>query len=67
MTLDRAVLFFAGVMVLISLVLTTFVSPHFIWFTVFTGVNLIQSAFTGFCPAALVFRAMGIRKGCAFE
>jgi hypothetical protein len=67
MTLDRAVLFFAGVMVLISLVLTTFVSPLFIWFTVFIGVNLIQSAFTGFCPAALVFRALGIRKGCAFE
>jgi hypothetical protein len=67
MTLDRAVLFFAGVMVLISLVLTTFVSPLFIWFTVFIGVNLIQSAVTGFCPAALVFRALGIRKGCAFE
>lgn len=67
MTLDRAVLFFAGVMVLISLVLTTFVSPLFIWFTVFIGVNLIQSAVTGFCPAALVFRTLGIRKGCAFE
>ena len=67
MTIDRAVLFFAGVMVLISLALTAFVSAHFTWFTVFIGVNLIQSALTGFCPAALAFRALGIRKGCAFE
>lgn len=67
MTLDRSVLLFAGVMVLFSVGLTTFVSPHFVWFTVFIGANLIQSAFTGFCPAAMVFRAFGIKKGCAFE
>lgn len=67
MTLDRSVLLFAGVMVLISVLLTTFVSPLFVWFTVFIGANLIQSSFTGFCPAAMAFRAMGIQKGCAFE
>ncbi|NBZ89932.1 YgaP family membrane protein [Stagnihabitans tardus] len=67
MTLDRSVLLFAGVMVLASVLLTAFVSPHFLWFTVFIGANLIQSSFTGFCPAAMVFRAMGIKKGCAFE
>lgn len=67
MTLDVAVLRFAGVMVLLSVLLTAYVSPLFIWFTVFIGLNLIQSSFTGVCPAAMVFRAMGVRKGCAFE
>jgi hypothetical protein len=47
--------------------LTTFVSPYFVWLTVFIGLNLIQSSFTGFCPAARLFRALGVQKGCAFE
>lgn len=67
MTLDRSVLLFAGCMTLLSVVLTAFVSPLFVWFTVFIGANLIQSSFTGFCPAAMAFRAFGIKKGCAFE
>jgi hypothetical protein len=67
MSLDRAVMLFAGCMVLLSVVLTAFVSPLFVWFTVFIGLNQIQSSFTGFCPAAMVFRAMGVRKGTAFE
>lgn len=67
MSLDSAVLRFAGVMVLLSVLLTAYVSPLFVWFTVFIGLNLIQSSFTGFCPAAMVFRAMGFKKGCAFE
>jgi hypothetical protein len=58
---------FAGVMVLLSVLLTAFVSPLFVWFTVFIGANLIQSSFTGFCPAAMAFKAMGYKKGCAFE
>lgn len=66
MSLDRMVLAFAGVMVLISVILTAFVSLWFLWFTVFIGLNLIQSAFTGFCPAAIVFRKLGFRPGCAF-
>ena len=60
MTLDRAVQAFAGVMVLISLLLTHFVSPWFWLMTAFIGLNLFQSAFTGFCPAATVMRRMGI-------
>ena len=67
MSLDAAVLRFAGVMVLLSVVLTTYVSPYFVWFTVFIGLNLLQSSFTGVCPAAMVFRAFGVKKGCAFE
>jgi hypothetical protein len=66
MSLDRSVLLFAGCMVLLSVVLTTFVSPLFVWFTVFIGLNLVQSSFTGFCPAAMVFRWIGVKPGCAF-
>jgi hypothetical protein len=67
MTVDRAVLAFAGVMVLVSLLLTTFVSPLFMWFTVFIAVNMFQSAFTGLCPAAFVFRKMGLKTTCATQ
>ena len=67
MSIDTAVLRFAGVMVLLSVVLTVYVSPLFVWFTVFIGLNLVQSSFTGFCPAAMVFRAFGVKKGCAFK
>ena len=66
MTLDRSVLAFAGAMVLLSVALTAWVSPYFVWFTVFIGLNLLQSAFTGFCPAAAVFRKLGVKPGTAF-
>jgi len=66
MTLDRSVLAFAGVMILLSVALTVWVSPLFVWFTVFIGANLLQSAFTGFCPAASVFKMFGVKPGCAF-
>ncbi|MCE2944646.1 MAG: DUF2892 domain-containing protein [Lysobacteraceae bacterium] len=67
MNLDRAVLAFAGVMTLISVALTQLVSPWFFLFTVFIGLNLLQSAFTGFCPAAIVFKKLGLSSGCAFR
>ena len=67
MTLDRSVMLFAGCMVLLSVLLTAFVSPLFVWFTVFIGLNLIQSSFTGVCPAAIVFKALGVKSGCAFN
>ena len=66
MSLDRSILAFAGIMVLLSVALTVWVSPYFVWFTVFIGANLLQSAFTGFCPAASLFRKLGIKPGCAF-
>ena len=67
MTLDRAVLAFAGVMTLLSVVLTVYVSPLWMWFTVFIGLNLLQSAFTKACPAAWAFRKLGFKAGTAFE
>lgn len=66
MSLDRIVLAFAGLMVLLSVVLTVYVHPGFVWLTVFVGANLLQSAFTGFCPAAILFRKLGARPGTAF-
>lgn len=66
MSLDRTVLAFAGAMVLLSVVLTLWVSPWFVLLTVFVGLNLIQSAFTGFCPAAMLFRRLGVKSGPAF-
>lgn len=66
MTLDRSVFAFAGFMVLLSVVLTVWVSPLFVWLTVFIGANLLQSAFTGFCPAAAILKRFGVKPGCAF-
>lgn len=66
MSLDRSVLAFAGAMVLLSVALTLWVSPLFVWFSVFIGLNMLQSAFTGFCPAAFLFRKFGIKPGTAF-
>ena len=63
MTVNRAITAFAGFMILLSLALTLWVSPHFIWLTAFVGANLLQSSFTGICPAASVFRAMGLKQG----
>lgn len=67
MNVDRAVLAFAGIMILISLLLAWFFSPYWLLFTAFIGLNMLQSAFTGFCPAAIVFQRMGVRRGSAFE
>jgi hypothetical protein len=63
MSLERAVMMFAGVMVLISIVLTQFVSPWWWLLTAFVGLNLIQSSVTGFCPAAMILRKLGVGKG----
>lgn len=56
MSTERALTAFAGLMVLLSVALTQWVHPGFIWFTVFIGANLFQQSFTGFCPATLVMR-----------
>ena len=66
MNVDRAVFAFAGMMVLLSLGLAWLVSPYALLLTAFVGANLMQSAFTGFCPAAIILRKLGLREGCAF-
>ena len=67
MNLDRAVLAFAGCVVLIAIVLSIYVHPLWIWLAVFAGANMIQAAFTGFCPAAMIFTAIGVKAGNAFR
>ena len=62
MSLEHAVEAFAGFMVLLSVVLTYFVHPLFVWLTVFVGANLFQQSFTGFCPAAIIMKKLfGLR------
>lgn len=66
MNIDRAVLAFAGAMVLMSVVLAWSVSPYWLLFTGFVGLNLMQASVTGFCPVALIFRKLGMKPGNAF-
>ncbi len=63
MTTEKLIRVLAGSMILISLVLAHFVNPHWLFLTGFVGVNLIQSAFTGFCPAGIVLKRFGIGSG----
>lgn len=67
MSIDRIMFAFAGVMILASLALSQFHSLYWLWFTAFVGANMLQAAFTGFCPAAMVFKKFGARPGCAFD
>ncbi len=67
MNIDKAVLAFAGGMVLLSLALGWLVSPYWFLLTAFAGLNMLQAAFTGFCPAALIFKKLGLRGGNAFS
>jgi hypothetical protein len=67
MTLDRSVLAFAGFVVLLSLLLAHSFSPLWLGLAAFAGVNMIQASFTGFCPAAMIFKRLGVKAGCTFS
>lgn len=67
MNLDRAVLTVAGTVTLISVLLVALVSPWWLLLTAFVGLNLLQSSLTGFCPAAVILRRLGVAEGCAFR
>ncbi len=62
MTIERMITAMAGLFILISLLLAYFASPYWLFFTAFVGLNLFQSSFTGFCPAAMIFKAMGFKS-----
>jgi len=65
MTVERATMAFAGFMVLLSVALTHYVHPNFVWLTVFVGANMLQSAFTKFCPASIfMHKVLGMKKEC---
>lgn len=67
MSIDRIVLAFAGTMILVSLLLSQYHHTYWLWLTAFVGANLLQSAFTGFCPLAKILKAIGARPGHAFD
>lgn len=66
MNVDKAVLMFAGVIVLTGVALGTFVNPWWYALAAFAGLNMLQAGVTGFCPAAIVFRKLGLPPGPAF-
>lgn len=71
MSIDRIVMAFGGFMILLTLALGWDKSPIFhnvnwLWFTAFVGFNMLQSAFTGFCPLAIILKKMGKQPGAAF-
>lgn len=68
MSIDRMVLAFAGFVILGSLALSHYMAePNWLWLTAFAGFNLLQSAFTGFCPLAKILKALGSKPGAAFD
>ncbi len=67
MNIDRLVFAFAGSMILLSLLLSQIHSIYWLWFTAFIGANMLQAAFTGFCPLARLLKALGKRPGPAFQ
>ena len=67
MTIDRAVMAFAGAVILASLALGHLASPWWFLLTAFVGLNLIQASFSGVCPAAMLFKFFGIKAGAAFR
>ena len=66
MSIDRIVFAVAGSFILISLLLAHYHSENWLWFTAFVGANLLQSAFTGLCPMAMILKKLGVKPGCAF-
>jgi hypothetical protein len=67
MTIDKAVMAFAGAMVLVSVALSLWLTLYWLLLTAFVGLNLLQASFTGFCPLAVALRRFGVRAGRAFE
>ena len=67
MNIDRAVFALAGTLILVSIALSLTVHPYWLFLTGFVGLNMLQAAFTGFCPAAMIFKALGLNSGCAFK
>ena len=67
MSIDRVVLAFAGVMILVGIALTYYVHQYWIALPIFVGLNMFQAAFTGFCPLAIILKKLGVKPGQAFN
>jgi hypothetical protein len=66
MNIDRAVFVLAGSLTLASVALAWLVSPYWLLLAAFVGANQLQAAFSGFCPAAMIFHKFGLKPGPAF-
>ena len=62
MTVERSLRMIAGAFVAASVLLGIYVDPRFLWFTLFVGLNLFQSAFTQWCPMMTILRKAGVRE-----
>ncbi|RLE22771.1 MAG: DUF2892 domain-containing protein [Acidobacteria bacterium] len=60
MTVNQALRAIAGFVILLSVALGAWVHPYWYFFTAFVGANLLQSAFTRWCPAMVIFRKIGL-------
>ena len=67
MNIDRFVFAFAGSVVLLGLVLSQLFSTWWLLLPAFVGLNMLQAAFTGFCPLAMILKKSGVQPGCAFQ
>ncbi|HEC19132.1 MAG TPA: DUF2892 domain-containing protein [Gammaproteobacteria bacterium] len=67
MSIDKIVMAFAGSVILASLALSQLHSVNWLWLTAFVGANMLQAAFTGFCPLAMILKAAGAKPGQAFS
>ena len=68
MSIDRIVMAFAGTVILLSIALTQYHDPNWMWLTVFVGANVMQAGFTRFCPLAIILKKVfGAKPGHAFE
>jgi hypothetical protein len=67
MNIDRLVFAFAGIVILAGLLLAHFVSAWWMLLPAFVGLNMLQAAFTGFCPLAMFLKKAGVKPGIAFH
>ncbi|NMC64170.1 MAG: DUF2892 domain-containing protein [SAR324 cluster bacterium] len=67
MALDKLIFRIAGIMIILSLLLSQVHSAYWLLFTCFIGLNMTQASYTGFCPMVILLKKMGIKPGCAFE
>jgi len=67
MSIERTVFAFAGAFILISLALSQYHDARWLFFTGFVGLNLFQTAFTGFCPLAKILKFAGLKPGGALN
>lgn len=67
MNIDRMMNVIAGSMIVLSVLLAVYHNINWLWFTGFIGLNLVQSAFTGFCPPAILLKKLGVKPGTHYS